>query len=51
MALTPLKEGRGEGALRRGNQGGGVTSSTRHLQGAELGGGAVGGGRIWQWCG
>jgi hypothetical protein len=34
------------GALRRGNQGGRVMASTRRLQGAELGGGAVGGGWI-----
>jgi hypothetical protein len=34
------------GALRRGNQGERVMASTRRLQGAELGGGAVGGGWI-----
>jgi hypothetical protein len=34
------------GALKKGNQGGHVTASTRRLQGAELGGGVVGGGRI-----
>jgi hypothetical protein len=34
------------GSLRRGNQGGRVTASTQHLQGAELGGGAVGGDQI-----
>jgi hypothetical protein len=28
--------------LRRGNQGGRVTTSMRHLQGAELGGGVAG---------
>jgi hypothetical protein len=49
MALTPLKAGRGEGALRRGNQGGCVTASTRRLQGAEPGGGAVGGSWIQRW--
>jgi hypothetical protein len=34
------------GALRRGNQGGRVTTSIWRLQGAELGGGVVGGGQI-----
>jgi hypothetical protein len=34
------------GALRRGNQGGRVTASTRCLQGAELGGGVVRGRQI-----
>jgi hypothetical protein len=48
MALPPLKAGRGEGggALKRGNQGGRVTPSTRRLGGAELGSRAVGGSQI-----
>jgi hypothetical protein len=39
------------GALRRGNQGGHVTASTRRLQGVELGSGAVRGGWIRRWHG
>jgi hypothetical protein len=49
MALTPLKVGRDEGALRRGNQGGCVTAFTRHFRGTALGGGDVGGSQIQQW--
>jgi hypothetical protein len=36
----------GGGALKRGNQGGRVTTSIRRLQGAELRGRVVGGGQI-----
>jgi hypothetical protein len=42
---------RSGGALRSRNQGRRATASTRHLQGAELGSGVVGGGRIRRWCG
>jgi hypothetical protein len=48
MALTPLKAGRGLGGrgFKEGKSRRRVTASTQHLQGAELGSEAVGGGWI-----
>jgi hypothetical protein len=41
MALTPLNVGQGEGDFKEGKSRRSVIASTRSLQGAELGGGAV----------
>jgi hypothetical protein len=41
MALTPLNVGQGEGDFKEGKSRRRVIASTRSLQGAELGGGAV----------